>query len=414
MRRIPILLAAAGLLLAGCMDPMQPAREDLAAAALVAPAVPVAAPTGDPAIDVANIRAAIAAALPGAVIEFAAGTYAIEETTQIVVPVPGVTLKGNSSGTTIRGVPSFSAALLSGHFQLTGGGQSVRKLTFDGFSTALSFGVSGSAVGGYLLDHCIFRNGGLPFDFAAFSDEISTVKFNEFTDVTLAFMIFGKTVHFRKNSITITDPARTPFGQPFAAGLVAPDFLSPVPLPCENNVLERTTVTGNADGYILVGFPDAPCRNNTIKRNVFVNQRVYSPGDNATMVWAAGTGVDGNLITKNELRGSEGVGLIIDAGSGNQIVQNQFRDIHGAPGISTPFPGTAIFLDQPTSANRTRKNVYVNVTRAIVDLGTGNILDDLPPGGLMFPAAQALSVDGRERGLASIPKLRFLLDRARN
>jgi len=409
MNRLTALLAA-GLVLAGCQDPTNPERALAPGdAALVAPAVPVAAPTGDPALDVANIRAAIAAAMPGAVIEFAAGTYAIEETTQIVVATPGVTLKGNSRGTTIRGVPSFNAALLSGHFQLTGGGQTVRKMAFDGFGTALSFGSPGSALGGYLLDHCVFRNGGLPFDFAAFSTDVSTVKFNEFIDVTLAFMVFGKTVEFRKNAITVTDPAATPFGQPFAAGIVAPDFLSGAPLPCENNLFERNTVTGNADGFILVGFPGAPCRNNTIKRNVFVGQRVFSPGDNGTMVWANGTGVDGNLITKNELRGSEGLAVIIEAGSGNQIVQNQFSNLPGTATMNAPFPGTAIFLDQPTSGNRTRKNVYTNVVRAIVNLGTGNVLDDLPPGGLVFPVAQGLTAAGpAPRPRDELPKVRFL------
>ena len=93
MKPIFLLLAVA-VMAAGCNGPTQPGREEGVVSLTdngdrhVA-VVHVAAPTGNPAIDVPNIQAAVDAATPGATIEFARGTYGITAETQFVVSVPG-------------------------------------------------------------------------------------------------------------------------------------------------------------------------------------------------------------------------------------------------------------------------------------------------------------------------------------
>ncbi len=382
-----VLVVAA--LAAGCEDPAQPGLDRTAAIPRFhksdAPVVFVAAPTGDAATDVANIEAAVAAATPGAVIQFAAGTYAIEDTTQIVVSVPGVTLQGDDDddGTTIMGV-SQPSGFFGGHFRLNGGDQTVRDLSFDGFGTALTFGAPGTPLGGNLVEDCTFRQGNFGITFVAFSDDVTTIEENEFINLTLPFIIVGKTVHFIDNTVTAPDPASTVFGQPFNAGIIFPEFFSGINI-CENNVFEDNTIIGNADGFIMfAAFPGGVCRNNIIRDNTFIDQLIFSPFDNATMVWLiAGDGgtVEGNLIEDNELRGSEGIGIVLEAASGNDIVDNELDDL---PGEKIPFsaafgsalPGTGVFLDELTSFNQVSENEFENVLNPIVDRGTNNILDD--------------------------------------
>jgi parallel beta-helix repeat protein len=411
MKRIAFLLAAAALA-GGCQEPTQPPslRLEKSDAAVVR----VAAPTGNPAVDVPNIKAAVDAATPGALIQFARGTYAIEEATQIAVSVPGVTLQGHRRGTTIRGVSSFTLPPSKGHFLLNGGHQTVRRLTFEGFAFALSFGAPGTAIGGYRVEDCTFRNGHIPIEFIAFSDDVSTVQGNEFINVTLAFAILGKTVHFRRNRITAPDPAATPFGQPVAAGVLFPEFFSGGTI-CENNVFEGNTIVGNADGFLLITGPGELCRNNVIRENTFIRQRIFTPFDNGTMVFLIGPGVEGNLIEENVLRGSEGLGIVVEAGSRNRIVGNAFSDLPGQKVTFTPFPGTAIFLGEPTSGNRVRENEFENVVNAIVDLGTGNhIGKGQDVADLAAVSALRLSVTGEPSGGSDHPKLRFLRSYGRN
>jgi hypothetical protein len=322
---------------------------------------------------VPNIQAAVAEATPGAIIQFARGAYAMDATTQIVISVPRVTLQGHPRGTTIVGVPGSPAEFLTGDFLLNGGHQTVRRLNFRGFSLALSFGEPGTAVGGYRLEDCTFRNGDLPFDFVGFSDQVSTVRNNRFINVNLAFLILGKTVHFRGNSVSAPEPEKAPAGQPLFVGVLLPEFLSGSNV-CENNVFERNRVAGISDGILLVAFGEERCRNNLVRWNTFVGQRVFVPTDGGTMFAALGDGVRRNLIEHNELRGSEGLGVIIGEGSHNRILGNKFSDLPGLKEAIVPFPGTAIFLGEPTTDNRVLRNEFEDVVNTVVALGTGNII----------------------------------------
>lgn len=390
MRRIALLLTAA-VLTAGCEHPTQPNPEAIATVssfdfnAWHAAEVRVAAPTGNPAVDVPNIKAAVEAATPGALIQFARGTYAIEEATQIVVSVPGVTLQGHRQGTTIRGVASFPADWpwwLLGHFLLNGGDQTVRRLTFEGFGTALSFGAPGTAVGGYRVEHSTFNTGFMAVAFVGFSDDVSTVQDNEFINATRPIEILGKTVHVLRNRVTAPDPAAMPFGQPFFAAYISAEFLSGGTIT-ENNVFEKNTVVGYADGFTFDSYPGEVDRNNVVRENEFIGQRLYGvfpppPFFNGTMVWFINSGgrYEGNRIEGNVLRGSEGIGVAMEAGTDNWIIDNKFSDLPGGSETAIPFSGTAIFLGEATSGNRVRHNKFKNVVNTIVDLGTGNIIED--------------------------------------
>lgn len=419
MRRIA-LLSAAIVLAASCTDPAQPGREE----ALTPPTfdgdavvVQVAPPTGDPAIDVPNIEAAVAAATPGAIIQFGRGKYALEPTTQITVSVAGVTLQGHSRGTTIRGF--FDPEFLVVHFVLDGGAQTVRGLTFEGFPTALLFRHPGTPGNGYRLEGSTFRDGDLPLILARPSDDVSTIQGNEFINVTLPFVIFANTVHVRGNRITSPKLNRHPLGRPFNAGVLQPGAGT-----CQNSVLEENTVEGNADGFILFD-----CRNTVIRRNTFVAQRLF-PGDedfpsfdNGSMVWGVGADFEGNLIEENELRGSPGIGIIVEEGKGNRIFKNTFRDL--VPGKLAPFhatllgmdlAGTGILLGEPTMANRVRENEFHNVANTIVDLGKNNIGKGQGEVQTDVPAGSALrqSVSGEGSRMLDHPKLRVLRERMRN
>lgn len=409
-----VLLCAAAVLAVGCEDPTRPSSDDVALLAhgnTHAAVVRVAPPTGDPATDVASIEAAVAAATPGAIIEFGRGTYAIEATTELLVETRGVTLQGHRRGTTIR-VSSPDFSMIRVHFRLVGGAQTVRRLTFEGFATALVLEGPGTA---YRVEGCTFRNGDVPLVFFGVSDDVSTVRGNKFINVTFPFLIFGKTVQFRWNSVTAPDPGATPFGQPFFAGGILPHPDSPI---CENNVLEGNTIVGNADGFLLFAlFDGETCRNNVIRENTFIRQRIFTPFDNGTMVWLIGPGVERNLIEDNVLRGSEGLGIVVEGGRNNRIVENEIRNLPGQKETFTPFPGTAIFLDEATSGNRVKENEFRNVAHTIVDLGTGNIIGDNDDDDrdrdhddLVAPVLPRSMTRHGVRALDH-PKLRFLRDR---
>ena len=389
MKRIALLLTAAALG-GGCQEPTQPPSLQLEESD--GAVVRVAAPTGNEAVDIPNIRAAIAAATPGAVIQFARGTYAIGDPreTQFVVSVPGVTLQGDRRGTTMRGVRLFASDPRaaecclpgSGSFLLNGGHQTVRRLNFDGFLWALSLGAPGSPIGGYRVEQNTFRNGYVGVDLITFSDDVTTVEDNTFENLTAPLFIGGKTIKIRHNLITTTDPAELTWGQPAQGVNFFPEFLSlflpgfpASPTVCENNVVEGNTFVRFNESIFFLTLPGDVCRNNVIRNNEVIDAHIYNTLfiDNGSMAYLGAPGLyQNNVIQGNVLHGSEGVGVILETGSGNRIIGNEFHDLPGQQSTYVGYPGTAIILGAATSGNKVRGNEFENVVNPVVDLGTDN------------------------------------------
>lgn len=369
--------------------------------------VRVAPPTGDPATDVANIDAAIAAAGPGGTVKFRRGTYQVFEDTQFLVTTPGVTLKGaGKRKTTIRGVrmDEFVPDYFLGLIQLVGGEQTVEDLAFRDFGTAVGMGSPGTALGGYVIEDCVFRDGQFAVEVVGFSDDITTVEDNRFVNVLSAITVTGKTVHFRDNRVTAPRPETIPvLGQPFLVAQVFPEFLSGINI-CENNVLEGNTIVGQADGFELVAdFPGEVCRNNVIRDNEFIDMKVFSGSSDGSMVFLFGSDVgrlEDNLVKHNELEGSEGLGIVVQAASNNRIVDNEIEDLPGekvpfSAGFRSVLPGTGIFLDELSSGNVVDENELEDVRNPILDLGDNRIGDN---------EIENDDEDGDERDAPALPR----------
>ncbi len=346
--------------------------------------VQVAAPTGDASVDVPNIEAALAAASPGAVVQFAPGTYVTGAGARFVSSMPGITLRGAKDGkTTIQGVGEvafFDDAL----FTLDGGHQVVRDLTFDGFRTALLLGAPGASEAGYRVRDNRFLQGNFGVVFIGFSDQVTTVENNDFVNLTVGIAVYGKTIHFRRNNISTPDPASTIFGRTVYAVELIPEFFTGINI-CENNVFEYNRIDGASDGIVVFGnFPDEICRNNVVRGNVFTNLKAFDDFNDGAMVLLAGSdvgSVESNLIEGNTLDGSEGLGILVEAASGNVIVDNEIENLPGEKDTFSvitlnALPGSGIFLSEGTRDNVVEDNEFEDVRNPIVDLGSNTVEDN--------------------------------------
>ncbi len=382
--RLPRVLLAglvAAAALAACKEPTTPATSgtDVAATGLDAErtVVQVAPPTGDTAKDRASIRAAIALAHPGDVIRFAAGTYVIGVNVPfsfdfIPVPVPRVTLVGHPDGTTLRGcdiTPATQNGQCDG-LALIGGHQTIRNITFEDFSNAgiiLGELLTPSEPGGYRVEHNTFRNSFAGLGMFSQSSDVSRVENNDFINVAVPLSLFGKTVRFRRNRIVAPEPENIPVDQQ-PIGIIArgagPDFFGG--FPCENNVFERNYFEGMADGIIFDVFLDGECRQNVVRKNAFVGQKIFSELDGGTMVFfinedgffgGGSSSVDKNVVADNTLLGSEGVGIILFGASRTTIAHNSIRDVSFTPGFDPLFlgvnrSGVGVWVAEGSDANR--------------------------------------------------------------
>jgi hypothetical protein len=274
----------------------------------------VAQATGDFTTDIANIGAAIAAAETGDVIQFGDGVYAVGEAGAnhtFFVTTPGITLQGHPRGTTLRGVYRRGGGPIFG-FVGTPGKVAVLNLTFDGFNEGVWFGDWSVPYGGYRLEGCTFHQGFRAVGVFGFSEDVTIVQGNEFINVEIVFLLMGKTLHFRENKTTAPDPASLFYGQPLAVGEVIVDWWTTN--ISENNVFEENTITGYADGFLFYGDWEGEInRNQVVRENTFINQRIFAPWDNASMVWLVGSNVgsvEGILIKENDYRKSEGIAIV--------------------------------------------------------------------------------------------------------
>lgn len=348
--------------------------------------VHVAAPTGDPAIDVANIEAAIAGAGPGDTVQFKRGTYRVFDDTQFLVATPGVTLQGARKGrTTLRATQVFAEIPFAGMFRLVGGGQTVRNLRFRDIYRALSIGEPGASLGGYLVENCVFRNGDSGIEFVSFSDDVSTVRNNRFVDLRNSIFLVGKTVHFHNNEVLSRNPEDiVATGLPYFAVTVLPEFFSGINV-AENNRIEGNSFVGGADAIILFGnFPGEVNRNNVIRNNHATGLRIFNEFNDGSVVILAGSdvgAVEGNIVENNELEGSEGVGIPLEGADNNLITDNEIEDLSGdKETFSTTFlgaeRGTGIFLDATSEGNVVDENELEDVQVGILDLGDNLVGDN--------------------------------------
>jgi parallel beta-helix repeat protein len=355
----------------------------------------VAAPTGEREADRASILAALEDARDGNVLRFATGTYLVGEVIRIATP--GLTLLGHQEGTVLRGCEldeyraaereiveaegGFAREAISrcGTFELTGGGVTVRGLTFEQTRAGLMLGCCHMeprfevTSGGYLIEDNVFRNslnGIRPW-----ITEPSVIRGNRFINTFHAISGVGSHLHVLDNDISVPDPSAVP-------GVGHPSFaiaLGPLPGPAaaalgleENGqgiVIAGNRIEGHPDGIYVPVYPGSSFRNNEIRGNTIRVARVPIPPDGArsyivdvtapsdsTIVGIpialyARSGVAGpeddeveagwfedNRIEGNRIIGAEGVGIALQRGRGNRIADNDIRGI----GFREPFPGNTV------------------------------------------------------------------------
>lgn len=380
------------------------ARVSFAAAAMTARAlatdtVHVVAPTGETNTDRASILAAIEEVRPDGTLQFAPGTYLVGEV--IRIETPGVTLVGHADGTTLRGCNpdayeqaerDFASAAASaeaaavqeaasrcGMLELTGGGVTIRGFTFEYSRMGVILGccqferVFRNTEGGYLIEGNTFRrslNGIRPF-----TTERTVIRGNRFVDTFHAISGAGSNLHVLDNEISAPEPEEVPaIGHPSFAVALGPlprqaaESLA-IDANGEGNVIAGNRIEGHPDGIFIAIPPGTRFRDNVIRDNTIVVERVPFPpagvrpyivdvtdeGD-STIVGipfsmypvggppglpeedtAQGTFED-NLIAGNRLVGAEGTAIAIHRGSRNRIVGNTITGIRRRE----PFPGNTV------------------------------------------------------------------------
>lgn len=330
----------------------------------------VADPTGDPTTDRANIEDAIARARPGDTVLFAAGTYVIGRpppSLGISVPVGDVSLLGSPEGTTIRGgrVPDTGEFQLG--FSFIEAGNSVRRLTFESFSTALLVGDEAPATGGYTFENNVFRRvvNGI---FGALDSSTPThIARNEFINVAVQYAIDGGILHFSNNTSRTPDPEAIPrFHRPLFAGLL----LGFAGLECNENVIENNFVFDNVDGFQFVAV-DAACRRNVMRNNIVsINQALLGELDLGTLAVMDGIAapLDNNLIEGNLLAGTMGIGILASDVTNSTFQGNVIFGVRRKPDLPPGLgPGGVAMLfagkdrGNAVASNRLENNQFCDV-----------------------------------------------------
>ncbi len=364
-RRRPWLLVAWGLLAAcSATDPVDS----------TAGTIEVPPPSGSAAVDLANLRAALVAAIPGSTVAFGPGTYRIGNS-GLELTTDDVTLRGHSKGTVLQGCDPAQVASMTEEFFfgqcrgiiLVGARQRVRDLTFEGFSAALAIGGSTPADaevltpnrhGGHLIEGNTLRNC-VTVEIWNEADAPVVVRGNRFRNTYHAAAMLGRNLHFIDNDVSAPEPALVPFGWPsLAVGL------RPIPgVPCTGNRIERNRIEGHTDG-VAIGVlpPDGPgavltgnrvCDNDIVMRDV-VHSRdggealAGKPAigvairlmnyQEAMAIGALDLGmptpeggwpeacrsaaVRGNVVADNRIIGSKGVAIEVFYSDGNEVVRN--------------------------------------------------------------------------------------------
>ncbi len=336
--------------------------------------IEVPPPSGTAAVDLANLRAAFAAAIPGSTIAFGPGTYRIGNS-GLELTTDHVTLRGHTEGTVLQGCdPTQVASMTEDLFfaqcqgiRLLGARQRVRNLTFENFSAALALGGPTPADaeaptpnrhGGHIIEGNTLRNC-ITVEIWSDADAPVVVRGNRFQNTYHAAAMLGRNVHFIDNDVSAPEPEHVPFGWPsLAVGL------RPIPgVPCTGNRIERNRIEGHTDG-VAIGVlpPDGPgavladnrvCDNEIVMRDV-VHSRdggealAGKPAigvairlmnyQEAMAIGALDLGmptpeggwpeacrsaaVRGNVVAGNRITGSKGVAIEVFYADANEVVRN--------------------------------------------------------------------------------------------
>ena len=383
--------------------------------------VHVAPPATDYDTDRASILAALEAAQSGDTVQFAPGTYLIGE--MIRVEAPRVTLLGHPGGTTLRGCEAADreerhAAFTCQGLELTGGHQTVRRLTFEEAHFALVIGCCALGPrtgeespamqpGGYLIENNTFRRSRTGVRVQNGSSEPTVIRDNTFRNVGHAVTINGGTNHVLDNDVSAPEPSGVPvLGNPTGAIGIMP---VPPTRECGANIIAGNRIEGHPDAIgITVAVPGTICRGNVIRNNTIRVRRVRyreprftmgSPADSTIVgIPIAVThnvgrpdlprfpGFEGeafvgdNVIEGNRIEGAFGLGIEIRGSDGNRIANNTIRGIErreSFPGNTAnsadPLPwqhanGSGIWVSAGSSRNTIVDNEFADIAAAAVML----------------------------------------------
>lgn len=345
--RFQAALITAVVLAVGCgdsADVLGPASDplDAQASASAKKVVQVAPPTGSPATDLAHMQTAIAAAGKGYTIQFQAGTYNIgDNASPLVVLEEKVSLVGHPNGTTIEGGTVIDGGLFAEvpvGFNLVGGQQTIRDITFHSFGTAIIIGVGFPERGGYVVENCTFTESLRPIQAALDAAPPTRITGNAFVNVHQGVQLLGQRYEFSHNTLTVPEPSEVPvYGRPANIG----SFLSATFFgrrwDAKDNLIQGNVADRYPDGFILVAFPFSTTHNTHVVDNVVTNAFKYVGFDGGSIVVpeAFGTAAvnENNLIKDNTLDGAEGWGMFVFNSPSNRIIDNTIRNVVGPGGL---------------------------------------------------------------------------------
>jgi hypothetical protein len=386
-------------------------------------------PTGVRDADRASLLAALDQVRPGGTVQFGAGTYLVGRF--LDVGVPRITLLGHAEGTTIRGCDpagfsDMAVALVECNgFNLTGGAQTVRALSFEQTWHALVLGgltcdAGGcrpdsppihARTGGYLVEGNTFRESQNGIRVAGEWSEPAVIRDNQFINTYHAVVVNGMTAQIVDNLISVPDPERVPYtrhpgGALAILGWDAPDQSA----VCDNNVIAGNRITGHPDAILVAVAPGGTCRGNVIRDNTIESYpvRFRSPStalfvrdeaDSTVVgvpiallngVFGDGT-IEDNLIEGNRIVGASGLAIQVSWAGRNRIVNNTITGV----AARDPFPGNTLFPEPPewgeangsgiwisagSDGNEIVNNTFVDVAANTVVLeGDGNRVETRTP-----------------------------------
>jgi hypothetical protein len=358
--------------------------------------VHVAPPTGDRSRDHASIVAAFGQAGPGDTIQFAPGTYIVGA--MIEDSTPGLTLVGAAQGTVLRGctpegyertrreeravmekarfgqgpprLPPADRARMAklvrrcGMFQLTGGHDTVRDLTFGYTRAGLALGHEFQqgyrpSPGGYRVEGNTFRNSMNGIRAGLWSPDSTVIRRNTFVDTYHAVMVGGSHIHVLANTVLAPAQSHVPADRhpSLAIAVTAmggrPGGASPpAGERCRDDVLAGNVIDGYPSGIAMDAAPGMTCRNAVIRDNTIAVRRapmlptsvgagLFPLDDPTDSTWVGVPirigGVDETRIEGNRILGAEGYGLSIMRASHDRIENNTIVGILRRE----PFPGNA-------------------------------------------------------------------------